>query len=128
MFNIFFKYIIFSSLFNTIKFENLINQVNKRIVKAIPVSDEKPLNFIKKIQEKFDLKNIGLTLANMINILKNIRDDVTLCSLEFPYANEIMKMIIESLYDKEGSICSMIEEYLLQKGLDVLKIKYYSLS
>jgi len=58
----------------------------------------------------------------MINILKNIRDDVYLCALEFTSANEIIEIIIESLYNKEGSISSMIEEYLLQKGLDVLKI------
>lgn len=97
--------------------------MNKRIVKAIPAHDEKALNFIKQIQEKFDLKNIGFTLANMISILKNIRDDVTLSALEFPCSNEIMGIIIESLYDKEGSISSMIEEYLLQRGLDV-KIKF----
>jgi hypothetical protein len=58
----------------------------------------------------------------MINILKNIRDDVYLCALEFPSANEIIEIIIESLYNKEGSISSLIEEHLLQKGLDVLKI------
>lgn len=56
----------------------------------------------------------------MINILKNIREDLSLCALEFPYSNEIMGIIVESLYNKEGSISSMIEEYLLQKGFDVL--------
>jgi len=39
--------------------------------------------------------------------------------MEFPYANEILSVIIESLFNKEGSISSMIEEFLLQKGLDV---------
>jgi len=96
--------------------------VNKRIVKSIPANDEKALNFINKIQEKFDLKNISLTLVNMISILKNIKDDVTLSALEFPNANEIMGIIIDSIYENEGSICGMVEEYLLQKGLDVFII------
>lgn len=103
----------------------MINQVNKNIIKLIPSNDEKAVVFIKQIQEKFDLKNIGLTLTNMNSILKNIRDDVSLCTLEFPYANEILNIIIESLFNKEGSICSMIEEYLLQKGLDVYLKKLF---
>ncbi len=52
-------------------------------------------------------------------ILKNIKDEISLCNMEFPYANEILSVIIESLFNKEGSISSMIEEFLLQKGLDV---------
>lgn len=56
----------------------------------------------------------------MNTILRSIRDDVSLCSMEFPYSNEILNIIIESLFNKEGSISSMIEEYLLQKGLDVI--------
>ena len=102
----------------------MINQVNKKIIQIIPSSDEKALNYLKDIQEKFDLKNIGFTLTNMIIILRNIRDDINFCAMEYPYANEIIGVIIESLFYKEGSICCMIEEYLYQKGLDV-KLNFY---
>jgi len=113
-------------MFYTAKFENMINQVNKRVLKTIPPTEEKALFHLNQIQEKFDLKNVGFTLANMTNILKNIKDEVTLSNMEFPYANEIMGIIIETLYSKEGSISSIIEEYLLQKGLDVIFFQLYN--
>ena len=55
----------------------------------------------------------------MIKILKNIKDDVNFYASEYKNSNEILEIIMESLYFKEGSVSSLIEEFLVQKGLDV---------
>ena len=57
--------------------------------------------------------------ANFGKILKNIKDDVNFYASEYKNSNEILEIIMESLYFKEGSVSSLIEEFLVQKGLDV---------
>ena len=106
-------------MFNSAKFENIINQIIKKIAKIIPPEEEKKLNYFKKIQEKFDLKNVSQTLNDETEILKSIKDDVHLSTVEYPHSNAILSAILESLFNKENSLCFLFEEIVMNKGLDV---------
>ena len=89
-------------------------------MKIIPPNEEKSLNFLKKISENFDLKNISQTIKNETEILKSIKDDVNLSSMEYPHSTEIINVLLELLFVKENSLCFLIEEIMMNKGLDVI--------
>ena len=105
--------------FNSAKFENVINQLYKKIAKVLPNSEEKFFDYLKNIKEKFDLKNISQTIKNETQILKSIKDEINLTIMEYPYSNEIINVILDLLYLKENSLCFIFEKIMMNKGLDV---------